>query len=407
MIYTIRDGDTFERVSTIVYGSPTKASALSEANPQTSGGLATGMALNVPEELITGGFQQRVSAARDNEVSINLGGARFRFWSTMRLRRSMDQFDTFSLGAPFEPDNAEFRASFVPLAFTRAQIFVGGEQLYTGTNINTPPHVGLDGRTVSSDGYALAGVLNDCTMPGTSFPLEYDSLDLRQIALAMGVPFGLVPSFTADPGPAFERVAITHTTKVLSFWKKLAQQRDLIISNDVFGQPVFQQEATGVAVQILTEGAPPVLEVDVDFQPQQYYSHVTAITPAETGIDGSQYTATNPFLTGVLRPLVFDAPDTFGADAQQTAQAKLGRMFANALSYRVRLAGWRTAAGSLWAPNTLVKLLAPGAMVYSEIDFLIRAVELERNASEDIATLELVLPGSFSGRAPRSLPWLG
>lgn len=403
--YEVQDGDTFDRVSTIAYGSPSQAQTIKEANPQAEGGLVTGMILNVPDAPGIDSFTRRVAAARENEVSITLGGHRFRFWTTMRLNKAMDRFDTFELSAPFEPDNDLFRLVFQPFTFLEAVLFIGGDQRYTGVNVNTAARVGIDGNVVTSSGYSLPGVWNDCTMPGSSFPLEYDGMNLQQIATALARPFGLTPSFTADAGPTFDRVALEHTTKVLSFLKKLAQQRKLVISNDRFGRPVFQQETDAAPIQTLEQGQSPVREITPTFDPQEYFSHVTAITPAYTGVEGSQYTATNPFLRGVLRPIAFDAPDTFGADAKSTAEAKLGRMFANSLSYKIDLAGWRDANGNEWEPNTKVKLLAPGAMVYTATEFLIREVELERNASEDISTLTLVLPGAFSGKAPEALPW--
>ena len=80
-------------------------------------------------------------------------------------------------------------------------------------------------------------------------------------------------------------------------------------------------------------------------------------------------------------------------------------MFGDMAAYSIRVATWRDPDGALWAPNTTITLLAPGAMVYKEYEFVIRAVEFEGNRAARVATLELVIPGSFSGKIPEVLPW--
>ena len=298
-----------------------------------------------------------------------------------------------------------FRGAYFPLLYQLTDVYVGSQRLYSGVNVSGPPRLEVNRASVSSEGYALAGVWNDCTMPASAFPLEYEGLSLTEIATIVGLPFGLVPVFRAPGGASVDRLAITPSDKVLSFLTKITQQRNLLISNDEFGMPVFQKTAPGFPLQTLRQGDSPVRSVEAMFQAQNYFSHITALTPSFLGVGGTQYTAVNPFLSGVVRPLVYETPDTFTGDVVEAVNSKMGRMFANAISYRVSVAGWRNALGDLWAPNTRVRLLAPKAMVYNETEFLIRSVILSRNAVEDSSILVLVLPGSFEGILPKVLPW--
>jgi prophage tail gpP-like protein len=403
--YTVKDGDTLERVSTIVYGTPSEVALLQSANPQAAGGLVTGAVLIIPE-LEAESDRRPLEADQENEVSLAIDGVPFRFWTSITVRRSMDSMDSFGFAAPFEPDNAEFRAAFVPLKFQRAQVFVGGAPLFTGVLVNVPPSSNVEEATVDAQGYALAAVLNDVTV-AVGQPIEFNGLTLREISTQMAKPFGLVPEFTSDPGPTIDRAVIAQSGKILPFWISLAQQQNLVIGSTPLGQPLFQRTTTAGPVQRLEEGSSPVRSVSAQFNPQQYYSHVTATVPESLFSDGATYTAANPFLKGVLRPLVFTAGDLTPGEAEKAANAKLGRMFANALSYTVELAGWRDARGDLWRPNTIVRLLAPEAMVYNETQFLVRAVELSRDAKSDTTRLDLILPGAFEGQAPEVLPWDG
>ena len=105
--------------------------------------------------------------------------------------------------------------------------------------------------------------------------------------------------------------------------------------------------------------------------------------------------------------MTFKAPDTLNADVKAAVEAKAGRMFGNMAAYSVTVSTWRDPQGDLWEPNTTVKLLAPGAMIYNEYEFVIRSVDLDVEGDKRTATLDLVIPGSFSGVIPKVLPWEG
>jgi len=44
-------------------------------------------------------------------------------------------------------------------------------------------------------------------------------------------------------------------------------------------------------------------------------------------------------------------------------------------------------------------------MIYQPYTFVLRSVEFTRNENSQTATLELVIPGAFSGKIPGVLPW--
>jgi len=83
----------------------------------------------------------------------------------------------------------------------------------------------------------------------------------------------------------------------------------------------------------------------------------------------------------------------------------MGRMVCNIVSYSLRVDTWRDPAGNLWEPNTSINLLAPDVMIYNNYEFIIRSIEFETDSNTQTATLNVVLPGSFSGEIPSNLPW--
>ncbi len=405
--YSVITGDTFESISRKKYGTEKEADRIARANPGVAEPLTAGTTLTVPVlPEAPQNLQQAADSSTDDEVAILIDGKRFRFWDKVRITRAIDTMDTVEFGAPFDADAPGFRDTFRPFSFKTVVITVGGTPLFTGTMVTVNPVLENAQKIISVSGYSLPGVLNDCTSPASSFPLEFDNQGLREIATAMAAPFGISVDFQADQGAVFERVASEPGKKVLAFLTELAKQRNLIISSSSRGKLTFLQSSEGgQPVARLQQGVAPVLSVTPFFSPQEYYSHITGIEPVVVGLAGSQFTVKNPRLLGVTRPLTFNAPDTLDADVKSAVEAKAGRMFGNMASYSVRVATWRDPSGKLWEPNTAIKLLAPDAMIYNEYEFIIRSIEFSRDRATETATLNLVIPGSFSGKVPEALPW--
>jgi prophage tail gpP-like protein len=405
--YTVITGDTFELISRKVYGTENDASLIARSNPGAAEPLTVGMTLVIPDRPDAPTVTAANTAAdNENEVALSVGGDRFRFWDSVTVSLSMDALDAIEFSAPFEVNNAEFREVFRPLSFQDLAVTVGGRLLFTGTMLTPKPATNPESRTVSVTGYSKPGVLNDCTLPASAFPLEFNGQGLSEIAATVCQPFGLSVKFAADQGAVFERVAVEPGAKVLQFLAGLARQRNLVISSTFAGALLFQQSVSpGRPVARLQEGVSPLTSVTPQYKEQEYYSHVTGILPATLGIGGTQFTVANSRLSGVIRPFTFTADDTLGADAKSAVEAKTGRMFASVVSYSISVAGWRDPQGDLWVPNRTIKLLAPGAMIYNEYEFVIRSVRLIKTGDSESATMTLVLPGSFEGKIPEAMPW--
>lgn len=207
-------------------------------------------------------------------------------------------------------------------------------------------------------------------------------------------------------GDPFERVSMQPAEPVMGFLAGLAKQRNIVIGESPDGVALFQQSAsTGAPVAILEDAKPPVTSVAPSFNAQGVFSDITAIAPTVPGLEGDKATVRNSRLNGVLRPFTFTAADTTPEGLETAAAAKMGRMYANAVSWVVQIPAWRGPSGAIWQPNTTIKLTAPNAMIYTKTEFLIKEVRLNADADGRTASLTIVLPGAFSGEIPGRLPW--
>ena len=403
--YQIQVGDTLELIARRVYGTEHDASVIRTANPDISDALSVGANIFIPDSTI---FSDPVSGGLANtpdEVALSIDSQRFRFWQSVTITRSIDTTSTVEFTAPFEPSVPAHRKTFRPMSFKAVGVTVGGEPLFKGIMLNSQPEETPESTVVTVTCYSKTGVLNDCTLPASMFPLEFNNQTLDQIASTICRPFGISVSAKAF-GAAFERVAAKSQEKVLQFIVSLTGQRNTVVSDTPLGELLIQQSIEpGKPVARLSTGQSPVVKVTPLFKPQQYFSHITGIQPVAPGLDGAKYTVKNKHASGFLRPANFLANDAQDGDLKTTVEAKSGRMMGDAISYLVEMNTWRDPSGRLWADNTTIELLAPGAMIYSYYEFLIRTVVFRGSADTRTATLTIVLPGAFSGKIPEVLPW--
>jgi prophage tail gpP-like protein len=353
-------------------------------------------------------------ASRDrDEISVTIGdsasyGPEWRWWTELDLTLNLDAYSTIALRAPFEPDREDFREVFRPFTFKPMRGLIGGERVFTGTMVDVFPSREPSERIVEVGGYALPGILHDCCEPATKVPLEFSKLGLRAIILALVDPFGLQVEAFKETN-RFDRVKLEPDGVIQDFLVDLAKQRNLVISNTVDGKiRCWASVEPGNPVMGFEESVAPVGKVSASFSPQQCFSEITGYAGTKRGRKGSKSTVPNPFLRNILRPHSFTIDDTEPGGAPGATRAKLGRMFAEMASWTIpELPTWRDPLGKLWTPNTTILLKAPGAMVYDWTELLIRSVIFHDEAAKQYATLEVVLPGAFSGEVPQRLPWAG
>jgi prophage tail gpP-like protein len=407
-----RDGDTFETLSRRFYGTEKHADVLKEANPGKTEPFLEGTKFFVPPiQGYSKNTPEKVESTNQDEVSILIDGVRFRFWTSITIETTLDSVDKISFFAPFDADVFDYRKVFKPFSYKKVVVNVGGELVFTGTMMAVNPVITPDSKSFSISCYSTPGVLNDCNPSPSSYPIEFDGQRIKDIANKLCRPFGINVIYEAPIGPIFERVSCGTTSKILGFLSGLAAQRNSIITNNEKGDLVFKQSVkTGEPVAILKQSQSPVVEIKHRFRPQAYYSDVVGVEPIGLQIpslvSSSLFPAKNKFLTEAYRPQAFRINDALNPNNQEIANTKLARMFANVASFDVTVSTWRDSKNNqLWQPNTTVILNAPDSMVYNDYEFIIRRVSFFNDSSSRTATLNLVMPGVFSGQLPDKLPW--
>ena len=106
-----------------------------------------------------------------------------------------------------------------------------------------------------------------------------------------------------------------------------------------------------------------------------------------------------------MRAYSFDAKDIDKGELEKATHSVAGRMFAELVSCNAEVATWKNDLGKTYQPGQLVSLKSEEDYIPEPFEFLVAMVTLKRSAGIQLASLNLVLPGVYSGERPERLPW--
>jgi Mu-like prophage tail protein gpP len=419
--YKVKQGDTLGAIAIKYYGLFEKWIAIKNSNPQLLGRkkAVDGSPLIYPGDTLiipvdsqaapeTNTAKPETLSDAEQDISIMIGGKTFTGFSAYKITEPIDTLDTFSLTAPFDDSVKDFHEAFRPFTYKECAIYYKGKIIFNGRLLTPNPDVQPDSKSINLQGYPLCGVLNDVHLPVTKYPPQYKGLKLSSIAEDALGPFGISVKMNSSQGSSFTDVSYEPQDKILQFLTNLGEQRGLLFTNDSSGNLVFFKPKAGASVATFKEGELPFVSCTPNFDPQNFYSHLTGFTKASKKAKSTHYTYENKYLTkrGILRPFSFVVDDADDNDLESAVKAKAGRMFASAVSYTLVVMDHTDKSGSLYAKNVCVSVKAPGAMIYKETKLLARQIELSRDDKEGKrTTFSLVMPGSYDGELPEVFPW--
>jgi prophage tail gpP-like protein len=344
----------------------------------------------------------------EQDVSILVDGKQFIGFTGYEINLNYDSFDTFSFSAPYDVAMKDIKDTIMPFAFKDCAVYYNGNLLFNGTLLTPDPELSNGAKEISLQGYPLCGILNDCTIPLAKYPASYDGLTLKEIAEPLCESYGIGVEFQSDPGSQFKEISFEPTEKVLNLLSKLAQQQQLLFTNDTGGRLVFFKPQKEPSFVSFKEGEMPLMSLKSKFNAQGFYSHINGFTKVDKEKEPLAYTWENRYLTekGITRFMTIIINDAETQDdLEKGVVAFAGRMFADCVSYDLECEGHLTSNGSLFKKGMTVSVNAPGAMIMSDTDFIARNIKLKRDTTGKTASISLVLPGSFTEEIPEVLPW--
>ena len=167
--------------------------------------------------------------------------------------KSFDLFESFSMDSNLDSVASSFQISlkykseddsvFTPLSFKNIKIFDDQKLILNGTIINHSFQSDAQTNLVVISGYSVAGILEDCTIPYSLYPLESINKSLDEICKKIlpyfGIEYIIDSSVSREMNLIFTKSIANPEDSVKEYLSKLAAQRNIIISHTQDGKLLF------------------------------------------------------------------------------------------------------------------------------------------------------------------------
>jgi prophage tail gpP-like protein len=335
-----------------------------------------------------------------DEMKIEIGGKSFHGWESFSLARTIDSCaDGFSMTSIFDPDNQDILSAFLPFVYQDCIVKIDDEIILTGSIEVVSLSITDGNREINVQGRSKTGILVDCSIYDVGF--QFDGLKLSAIAQKICQKHNINIIINNDSGTIAEARANPGDT-IFEFLNKLAKDNGLMLSNDYPGNLVISKYEKGISVASIIEGDSPVKSVTGNYNGTQRFSIYNLLqqqdgTPDISGIanDNIKY-----------RPKIITGATCEAMEITKAAEWARALAYAESIQISVALSEWRNDSGKLWTPGDTVTLLAPGAFILNETEFIIAESVLKMDVGTGRTTdLRLVLPATFTGEIPEVFPW--
>lgn len=331
------------------------------------------------------------------------------FFSDFTLELKMNQVaSAFTFKGYFNPNNTEHKEMYCIGHDHVATLKHKDQLLLTGYIMSQKFIETTVDQLAEFSGYSFPGVLEDCNIPPDSWPLQFDGMNLKEIAQRVCAPYSVKvivsPSVASEMEKNYEKVEAEPTQTVKDFLAELVGQRNVLMSHDAKGNLVFTRANVNQKPVINYGGdGVPCTTVGTAFNGQGMHSHITVVKQAnqKEGGNTSQITIRNPYVPFVVRHRVVTQTSGDDVDTESVARAVLAEELRN-IAWEVTIDRWDINK-RLLMPGEVITLIAPKAYLYKKTKLLIEGISYSGNPESFSATLSCVLPEVYSGATPAYL----
>lgn len=319
-----------------------------------------------------------------------------------RIMRSMDTAaDGFTAVMIYNVENDFLSELLSPYRYNNVKVYIGGRLIVTGRIFNVTVDVEENRVTKTLEGFTNTINIVDSTPAGP--PFEFKKNTLEQIAKTLVDPFQVPVVFEDDPGGQFDKVTIEPDTKIFDFLKKLAKQRNFLVTSTSKGELLFVRAKTDTIVGSLEEGNYPVLPFRFQWNGRNRFNAYKGLSKRRG--KKTKYAVSKDPVVFLSRFQTFSANDSTSGDIQKVTDWHRSKQVAESLRIQVPVSTLYSSDGQLWRENAIVTFKSISAYIPDGYNFLIRSVEFIYSNEGITAQLDLVPPEVYTGLEVIE-PWL-
>ncbi|MDD5013671.1 MAG: hypothetical protein PHW73_01035 [Atribacterota bacterium] len=343
-----------------------------------------------------------------SELSIKISGQKFDNWNNFKLSLAYN-----SVASTFSFDGLvltkEQKQLFKPLSYHACQVHFENELLLTGTIISTSTSIDNNKNLGGISGYAKPGVLEDCPVPISLYPLQSDGMTLREISEKLLKPFEISivvdSQVSAEMDKKYEKSTADPSSSVKDYLCELAKQRNIVITHTASGSLLFtraQSDKQSIATYI--EGKPST-RISLSTNGQGLHSEITVQKQATIGTDVAGEETIKNNLISIFRPTVTNQTSGDNNDTSNSAKMVRASELKN-ITLTIETDRWKWYDGKklyMIKPNEIIEVESPSNFINKRTRFFVESVDLTGNQEGVNAVINCVMPETYSGEEPKNI----
>ena len=336
-------------------------------------------------------------------MKIKINGSYFYFFKDVSIQLNLDSVGSlFSILARFNPDNPVHREIFRPLSYHKIEFFDDDEKLMlTGVIVNHNFTATEKPELVKLSGYSLGGILEDISIPYSSYPLESIKRSLKDVCERLFSPFNLKliidPSAAKEVNQIYEKTVAKPDESIKSYISKLTSQRNIVLSHDEYGNILMFKPTLNKKTAIIFNNEN-TQKISLAVNGQSMHSEISVIRqPSISNKNISPVDTVVNSMVSQKRTLVKVLSSGSDTDTKNAANNTLSSELKN-ISIGVELD--RVVGIN---PGDVVEVESKNAYLYTRIKFMVSAVNYKLNESVSNTSISLVLPETYTGDLPKNI----
>lgn len=303
---------------------------------------------------------------------------------------------TFSFTFFFNPENKIHQELIHVGHYHKCTIEHNDELLLTGYLVNQTAIDSSVKGLVSISGYSLPGVLEDCPIPPSIYPLQSDGLTLNQIAKKILDKFGLKYIVSSEVASKMNSVlkesTASATQSAASYLTELASQKGIIVSHNRNGEVLFYKARTKLKPFMNFGKGIPGTDYNLNYSGQGIHSHITVMKQAdEDGGNAGESTIVNPFVVGLYRPTVKIQTSGDDIDTDTAARVALSEEL-KGIKLVIKTDRWEDSNGKILKPNQTISVENADILIPTKSVWFVEGIDFVGNSKEATASLDCCLP---------------
>lgn len=335
-------------------------------------------------------------------MKIKINGSYYNFFNKVNINFNLDSVaSTFSFLGRFDSSNELHRNIFKPLSYHDVEIYTNLNELILKGTIVTNSLASSSQRTLQKlSGYGKSGIIEDCTIPYSLYPLEKNNVSLQDICNSLlpefGVSFVVDDSAKNDMSLVYKKTVADPSETIKSFISKLAAQRNIIISNNEKGEIFFYKPSivntSNVRYFFNSENT---LSMSLEVNGQSLHSRVTVIRqPSKDNVSLSPVDTVRNSMVSTNRSVVRVLSSGESTDTKKAANNLLATEL-KAISFKIKM--------NKIIPlrcGDCIEVLNPEIHIYKRAKLIVSSISIMQDEKSETMDINLVIPETFNGENP-------